>query len=87
MNKYQKALNNLKTMGDKDLYNERNTEWCNILQKLVDKETPKKVIKFISGITNSEEAYSFYICPKCKMLLSNDIYCSKCGQHLDWSDK
>lgn len=87
MNKYQKALDNLKTMGDKDLYNERNTEWCNILQELVDKETPKKIIKFTSEITNSEEAYSFYTCPKCRMLLSNDIYCPKCGQLLDWSDE
>lgn len=57
------------------------------LQELVDKEKPKRVIKFTSEITNSEEAYTFYTCPKCRILLSNDIYCPKCGQHLDWSDE
>lgn len=56
-------------------------------EKLLDKETPKRVIKFTSEITNSEEAYSFYTCPKCRMMLSNDIYCPKCGQALDWSDE
>ena len=38
MNKHQKALDNLKNMGDKDLYNERHLEWTNTLQELVDKE-------------------------------------------------
>lgn len=35
---YQKALSNLSTMGDKDLYNERHLEWIKTLQELVDKE-------------------------------------------------
>lgn len=52
------------------------------IQELVDKATPKKAIEFTSEITNSEEAYTFYTCPKCRMLLSNDIYCPKCGQKL-----
>ena len=50
-------------------------------------ETPMKVIEFTSEITNSEEAYTFYTCSKCRMLLSNDIYCPKCGQKLDWGDE
>ena len=58
MNKYQEALNKIKNMGDKDLYNERHLEWCDILQELVDKATPKKIKPFPN---------SFYIkiCPNC----------------------
>lgn len=52
----------------------------------MNKETPMKVIKFTGEITNSEEAYSFYTCPKCRMLLSYETYCPKCNQKLDWSD-
>ena len=36
MNKYQDALNNIKIMGDKDLYNERHIEWANTLQELIN---------------------------------------------------
>jgi hypothetical protein len=92
MNKYQKALDNLKTMGDKDLYNERNTEWCNILQELVDKETPKKpIIRGLSGV-------AIHTCPVCnkELIVTNDEiviyktktnYCDECGQRLDWGDE
>lgn len=90
MNKYQEALericNNLICGGECAV----GGKPCSLLepiQELVDKETPKKVIKFTSEITNSEEALTFYTCPKCRMLLSNDNYCPKCGQKLDWSDE
>lgn len=34
--KYHNAIDKLKHMGDKDLYNERHLEWLNILQELVE---------------------------------------------------
>ena len=37
MNKYQEALDNIKNMGDKDLYNERHLKWAEILQEAIDK--------------------------------------------------
>ena len=82
MNKYQKALDNLKTMGDKDLYNERNTEWCDTLQELVDKETSKKA-----------NCYTFDkhtgTCPRCGITVYHfmNVYCQHCGQKLDRSDE
>lgn len=89
MNKYQQALDNYSENVDYRDYSTKTVDIVNesydTLQELVDKETPKKVIQFTSEITNSEEAYTFHTCPKCRMLLSNDIYCPKCGQKLDWS--
>lgn len=38
MNKYQEALDKLKNMGDKDLYNERHLEWVKTLQDLINQE-------------------------------------------------
>lgn len=68
--------------------------WIDRIQRDIDKakkydekETPKKVIEFTSEITNSEEAYTFFTCTDCRMLLlPNQKYCSHCGQKLDWSD-
>lgn len=37
MNKYQEALNKIKIMGDKDLFNEFHIKWADTLQELVDK--------------------------------------------------
>lgn len=61
-----------------------------ILQKLVSKDVPAKVIferqvGYISGhITDLP------ICPSCGVIFSNEVekiqpeYCPKCGQHLIW---
>lgn len=40
MERYQEALDKLKNLGDKDLYNERYVEWANILQEFVDQHKP-----------------------------------------------
>lgn len=90
MNKYQEALNNLKNMGDKDLYNERHLEWAGTLQELVYKATPKKPI--IQGLS-----VAIHTCPVCdkELIVTNDEiviyktktnYCDNCGQRLDWSE-
>lgn len=42
MNEYQEALDKIKNMGDKDLFNEFHIEWANTLQKLIDEHQQLK---------------------------------------------
>lgn len=100
MNKYQEALNRLKTapsfMGGtlKYIIHSINREELlmkdvNTLQELVDKETPKKVVeKEIMCWLNSEPHY-YGKCPNCNGAIKNNgiVYCPRCGQKLDWSDE
>lgn len=102
MNKYQEALNRIKTapsfMGGTDLYkthlnsSERFLQDIATLQELVDKATPKKIKKPMSV-----EDMGYYSCPVCdgchynplddmSWRLSKANYCPECGQKLDWSD-
>lgn len=77
-NEYQKALNNL-------LLTARKTKDVNIIQELVDKETPIKPIVTIV----------FPLCPMChkESVRSNDYgsikynRCTECGQKIDWSEE
>lgn len=110
MNKYQEALNTLKSKEIKlfayknqnnvieehqpTLFDFYHSEIF-ILQELVDKETPKKVV----SNTNIEP---YWVCPVCGNFLIEksearnlkpfvkhvflEDYCHKCGQKLDWSD-
>ena len=76
----------------------RNHEMCKgtgcfpkkILQKLVSKDVPAKVILerrvgYISG-----HIIDLHICPNCGIIFPNEVekiqpeYCPKCGQHLIW---
>lgn len=76
----------------------RNHEMCKgtgcspkkILQKLVNKDVPARVIferkvGYISG-----NFIELPICPSCGIILSKEVelnqseYCPKCGQHLIW---
>ena len=91
MNKYQKALEtifeyNTDECESFDDYMEctyNNTCYIHksymLLQKLVNKATPKKATPFPNS--------SYYnICPKCKITLEfKPEYCHNCGQALDWS--
>ena len=66
---------------------------CNsktILQKLVNRDNPEKVIcerqvGYLSG-----NIKDLYICPSCGIIFTNEMYnnqihyCPKCGQHLIW---
>ena len=78
MKKYQEALDRFEeafrnvTLDD-DLTNERQ----DLLQELVDKETPMK--------PKRNKRY----CGNCDTvrLLPYDNYCSNCGQKIDWSDE
>lgn len=65
------------------------------LQELVDKETPKEPILYTDVIHGEEE--NVYECPKCGSFLGYEneckeeyyqsLYCSGCGQRLDWRKK
>lgn len=82
MNKYQEALNDLWN-GCPDPKNQSGS--MQILQELVDKETPKKVK--IKEFDNGE--YGAY-CPSCNSGLPfhwKMKYCPSCGQKLDWESE
>ena len=84
MNKYQEALNYL------DFYcSVRHTEQQDLLQELVDRETPRKP---------DEIEHQHFDCNKCKGSIFPlgeskswhkifSPYHSQCGQKLDWSDE
>lgn len=66
------------------------------LQELVDKETPKEPILYtdvIHGLyTDVIQKTNVYQCPNCSRFLGYEeeyqsLYCSGCGQKLDWSKK
>lgn len=88
MNKHQKALDGLVNVKENFVYHEgkmiqiKNIENAKLLQKLVDKEIPNKVI---------ETPVSYY-CPNCKLDKVYDYEsehklnrCEECGQVIDWS--
>lgn len=99
MNKYQEVLENLKNWVVEYVYDEDGLEISDtclddlypsefaILQELVDKETPKKVLNKHKEYV-FPEAYRFSgRCPNCKNHVDENRYCNRCGQKLDWSDE
>lgn len=82
MNKYQEALNTL----EKHAHESPKIEWVlihevNAIQELVDKETPMKPIFDRMDL----------LCGRCESVgikdyneLVNEVYCSRCGQRIDW---
>ena len=81
MNKYQKALNYL------DWYcSVRHTEQQDLLQELVDRETPKKPTKN----DKANHDWNSRFCPNCgRSLLFKGAGCinNDCRQKIDWSDE
>lgn len=93
MNKYQEALDKLcsrcyveseectchaRYKGGK-CYD--NCEYKYALQELVDKETPKKIVRY-SGISYDYNEIDFFACPNCRNLYKGQKYCDECGQAL-----
>lgn len=85
MNKYQEALKRFYQGLPKE-YKSLGVCECDysLLKDIVEKETPKKVIK---------DEHSRY-CPNCKSMMVYDyeyesefVRCSDCGQLLDWKAK
>lgn len=102
MDKYQEALDILHGFANGNLIREttcdyqrdKNDEYKDILQELVDKATPKKpILKAMEGF--SAEVASHLVCPSCGKPITNvwscaeykPRYCHYCGQRLDWSDE
>lgn len=102
MNKYKEALNVVKKINLRSEYyvqfEENNIEnvyeeEINILQELVDKETPKKPYYEGDGYADGVMVYDVARCPNCDNVFEEyenngwgENYCHKCGQRLDWSD-
>lgn len=87
MNKYQEAIDILQrqfndgSLTTKDIYGA-----VQIVDELVDKETPKKP----KTIIRTEKSFVNYECPNCDVswgFTDTKVvkYCPCCGQHLDWS--
>lgn len=93
MNKYQKALDNLKTPTDEwesmelqlaenndEPIEYKEQESIDLIQELVDKATPKKPL-------NCGKQIYIPVCPNCKEhVLFRKKYCENCGQKLDFSE-
>ena len=93
-NKYLEALNFL-SQFEKPNAEEFGKDFVkvntNILQELVDKETPMRVLVEVWDLSSTDE--KDILCPKCNALLGTteehyeSNYCYDCGQRLDWSDE
>lgn len=57
-----------------------NLEWKIALTSALEKQIPKKIIVEKYDIGGND-----YFCPCCSEA-SKGLYCSNCGQALDWSD-
>jgi hypothetical protein len=86
MNKYQKALDKAKTYKNDFgiMFRTNYSEESILLQELVDKAAPIKVIFDNRGVPQ---------CPRCQSYSSihdgikgKYRHCSDCGQALDWSE-
>ena len=78
MNKYQEALKRLRT--NEYLTSREQREYYNLLQELVNKETPMKVVKWKLAQPETR-------CAKCGAGLERKHdYCWGCGRKVDWSD-
>ena len=95
-NKYLEALDTLEYDLDvcspkDDVTVEHQNELIKILQELVDKETPMRVLVEVWDLSSTDE--KDILCPKCNALLGTteehyeSNYCYNCGQRLDWSDE
>lgn len=84
MNKYQEAF---ESISDNKYQYGTDEQW-ELLQELVDKETPEK--PFYDGVpTEDGEEVEIRVCPNCCETVNfivNFPYCPYCGQKLDWSD-
>ncbi|WP_159641720.1 hypothetical protein [Erysipelothrix anatis] len=88
MNKYQEALNRLKFQENWQEGNE-----LQILQELVDKETPMNPV-FLPYRYELGENENFYGCRNCEEIICGEMHndhlrfkhCYHCGQRIDWTN-
>jgi predicted SprT family Zn-dependent metalloprotease len=102
MNKEQQSLNELRDLVHSELDGTRMLDeylkHCDILQKLVDKATPKKTKEIEENDIVAGKILNFN-CPECNhnlFVVFKDLnrvakyksnYCERCGQALDWSEE
>ena len=96
MNKYIEARNHLikviSIAGSFESETLKTGEAIAVIQELIEKETPKKVIrtayKDIYGFKLEDSKTHYYNgCPVCKNNVGIDAnYCRHCGQKLDWKN-
>lgn len=95
-NKYQEALDNAVHDIDYKYYDfgeyipKKRLDEIKLLQKLVDKETPKDVeYTEYDGFADGYPVYDTAICPSCDREFEVECeehydYCPSCGQKLKW---
>ena len=80
MNKYQEALDYAK----KHLDSKHDLEKIELLQELVDKAIPKKILRTVNDDGEPFLPRGYGECPKCKTVVGcNNKYCRECGQRLE----
>lgn len=90
MNKFEKALDYLRWIGSDGYYKKQREKSFDVLQELVDKATPKKIVyrEFMKNTPQHEFRES---CPNCNCVFDYDAlgkkHCSNCGQAIDWSEE
>ena len=99
MNKYKDALTYLRSSAlvTDHKQKEKVNQCTDVLQELVDKETPMQVEKVISDsditigkITIRKGTTVIQKCPKCGgiiMKVHNKNYCGNCGQAICWGEE
>ena len=82
-NEYQEALDYLRWIGGDGYYKKQREKSLDVLQELVDKETPMKpTYRDIGNWKNVSD------CQKCgKTSLIKRNYCGNCGQRIDRSEE
>lgn len=86
MNKYQAAF---KSISDNQYQYGSDEDW-ELMEKLVDKETPKKPVIDLDEDGEPYLPRGVKLCPVCDEYVHkkyNDYYCGNCGQKLDWSEE
>ena len=78
----EKLFIKISTMGE--ISHSQNIEALEMAKKAVEKQIPKKAKNITTTVY-----YKQGRCPNCNALLKNtiNIFCSDCGQALDWSDE
>ena len=80
MNTYIEALDFVK----KHLDSKCDLRKVEVLQELVDKATPKKILRTVNDNGEPFLPRGYGECPKCKSLVEyEDKYCHECGQRLE----
>lgn len=80
MNKYIEALDFVK----KHLDSKCDLRKVEVLQELVDKVTPKKILRTVNDNGEPFLPRGYGECPKCKTVVGcNNKYCRECGQRLE----